>query len=237
MLAAHAGALWGLQAGWQARPPEPEPNILIAASLISEVAPVPAPAPTPPAAPPVAQPRKAAPAPTPPQPAPTQPQPVARPATTPAPAALPAATQAEPSPNAPTATLAQPSPTTPASPAGAAGAAGAAGIPQATPASTAPAPAPAKVELPNASASYLNNPKPPYPALSKRLGEEGKVVVRAWIDTNGRATQAEIKTSSGYDRLDQTALQTVLNWRYIPGQRAGVPEAMWFNIPLNFVLE
>lgn len=231
MLAAHAGALWGLQAGWQARPPEPEPDILIAASLISEVAPVPAPAPTPPAAPPVAQPRKAAPAPTPPQPAPTQPQPVARPATTPAPAALPAATQAEPSPNAPTATLAQPSPATPASPAGAAG------IPQATPASTAPAPAPAKVELPNASASYLNNPKPPYPALSKRLGEEGKVVVRAWIDTNGRATKAEIKTSSGYDRLDQTALQTVLNWRYIPGQRAGVPEAMWFNIPLNFVLE
>lgn len=231
MLAAHAGALWGLQAGWQARPPEPEPNILIAASLISEVAPVPAPAPTPPAAPPVAQPRKAAPAPTPPQPAPTQPQPVARPATTPAPAALPAATQAEPSPNAPTATPAQPSPAAPAS------AAVAADTPQATPASTAPAPAPAKVELPNASASYLNNPKPPYPALSKRLGEEGKVVVRAWIDTNGRATKAEIKTSSGYDRLDQTALQTVLNWRYIPGQRAGVPEAMWFNIPLNFVLE
>lgn len=231
MLAAHAGALWGLQAGWQARPPEPEPDILIAASLISEVAPVPAPAPTPPAAPPVAQPRKAAPAPTPPQPAPAQPQPVARPATTPAPAALPAATQAEPSPNAPTATLAQPSPATPAS------AAVAADTPQATPASTAPAPAPAKVELPNASASYLNNPKPPYPALSKRLGEEGKVVVRAWIDTNGRATKAEIKTSSGYDRLDQTALQTVLNWRYIPGQRAGVPEAMWFNIPLNFVLE
>lgn len=91
--------------------------------------------------------------------------------------------------------------------------------------------------MPNASASYLNNPKPPYPALSKRLGEEGKVVVRAWIDTNGTATQAEIKTSSGYDRLDQTALQTVLNWRYVPGKRAGVPEAMWFNIPLNFVLE
>lgn len=231
MLAAHAGALWGLQAGWQARPPEPEPNILIAASLISEVAPVPAPAPTPPAAPPVAQHRKAAPAPTPPQPAPTQPQPVARPATTPAPAALPAATQAEPSPNAPTATLAQPSTAAPAS------LAVAAGTPQATPASTTPAPAPAKVELPNASASYLNNPKPPYPALSKRLGEEGKVVVRAWIDTSGTATRAEIKTSSGYDRLDQTALQTVLNWRYIPGQRAGVPEAMWFNIPLNFVLE
>lgn len=231
MLAAHAGALWGLQAGWQARPPEPEPDILIAASLISEVAP--APAPTPPAAPPVAQPRKAAPAPTPPQPAPTQPQPVARPATTPAPAALPAATHThtEPSPNAPTATLAQPSTAAPAS------LAVAAGTPQATPASTTPAPAPAKVELPNASASYLNNPKPPYPALSKRLGEEGKVVVRAWIDTSGTATRAEIKSSSGYERLDQTALQTVLNWRYIPGQRAGVPEAMWFNIPLNFVLE
>ena len=98
-------------------------------------------------------------------------------------------------------------------------------------------PAPPKIELPSSSADYLNNAPPPYPPLSKRLGEQGKVIVRAFIEVNGTASKAEIRTSSGYERLDQTALQTVLKWRYVPGKRAGVPEAMWFNIPINFVLE
>ena len=94
-----------------------------------------------------------------------------------------------------------------------------------------------KIELPSSSADYLNNPPPAYPPLSKRLGEQGKVVVRAFIEANGTATKAEIRTSSGYERLDKTALQTVLRWRYVPGKRAGVVEAMWFNVPINFVLE
>jgi len=98
-------------------------------------------------------------------------------------------------------------------------------------------PAPPKIELPSSSADYLNNAPPPYPPLSKRLGEQGKVIVRTLIEVNGTASKAEIRSSSGYERLDQAALQTVLKWRYVPGKRAGVPEAMWFNIPINFVLE
>jgi protein TonB len=98
-------------------------------------------------------------------------------------------------------------------------------------------PAPARVELPSSDADYLQNPKPPYPAMSKRLGEQGKVVVRVLIGLDGTAQKAEIKQSSGFDRLDQSALATVLRWRYVPGKRAGVAEAMWFNVPINFVLE
>lgn len=62
-------------------------------------------------------------------------------------------------------------------------------------------------------------------------------MVRAFIEANGTATKAEVRTSSGYDRLDQAALQTVLKWRYVPGKRAGVIEGMWFNVPIHFVLE
>lgn len=94
-----------------------------------------------------------------------------------------------------------------------------------------------RVELPSSDAAYLNNPKPAYPMMSKRLGEQGKVVVRVLIGADGIAQQAELRTSSGYDRLDKAALDTVLKWRYIPGKRGGVPEAMWFNVPINFVLE
>lgn len=91
--------------------------------------------------------------------------------------------------------------------------------------------------MPSTSADYLQNPKPPYPPISKRLGEQGKVVVRVLIGTDGTAQRAEVAESSGFDRLDQAALATVLKWRYVPGKRGGVPEAMWFRVPINFVLE
>ena len=101
------------------------------------------------------------------------------------------------------------------------------------------APAPARIELPSSDAAYLNNPRPSYPALSRRLGEQGKVIVRVLIGVDGTAQQAEIARSgsSGYERLDQAALATVRSWRYVPGKRNGVAEAMWFNVPINFVLE
>ena len=106
------------------------------------------------------------------------------------------------------------------------------------PVATAPAPVAAiKVELPSSDADYLQNPKPAYPAMSKRLGEQGKVVVRVLIGVDGMAQKAEIRQSSGFDRLDQAALATTQRWRYVPGKRGGVAEAMWFNVPINFVLE
>ena len=98
-------------------------------------------------------------------------------------------------------------------------------------------PAPTALVLPSSDADYLNNPRPPYPPMSKRLREQGKVVVRTLIGVDGTAQQAEIKQSSGFDRLDQAALATALRWRYVPGKRAGVAETMWFNLPFTFVLE
>ncbi|MDP3137817.1 MAG: energy transducer TonB, partial [Burkholderiaceae bacterium] len=53
-----------------------------------------------------------------------------------------------------------------------------------------------------------------------------------------RAKEARVTRSSGFERLDQAALNAVLrDWRFVPGKRGGVPEAMWFNVPINFVLE
>lgn len=94
-----------------------------------------------------------------------------------------------------------------------------------------------KVELPSSSAEYLHNPKPVYPNISKRRGEQGMVLVSVLIGIDGTAQDAKVKTSSGFELLDQAALNTVKNWRYVPGKRGGLPEAMWFNVPINFVLE
>lgn len=151
-----------------------------------------------------------------------QPQPLAIADPTPAPHA-PAGSLA-PSPPSPSST-ATPSPAqTPPAP------------PAAGPAAP-PAPPAAAVQLPSSDADYLQNPKPTYPPLSKRLGEQGKVIVRVLIGADGQPQKAEPKQSSGFDRLDQAALATVMKWRYVPGKRGGVAEDMWFNVPINFVLE
>ncbi|MCM0036790.1 MAG: energy transducer TonB [Burkholderiaceae bacterium] len=90
---------------------------------------------------------------------------------------------------------------------------------------------------PIAHANVLNNPPPFYPRQSRRRGEQGKVVLAAEIASNGRALQALVNISSGYPRLDQAALESVLKWRFIPGKKSGIPQVMWINIPINFVLE
>ena len=113
----------------------------------------------------------------------------------------------------------------------------AAAAPAATGSARPTPPAAAAVVLPSSDADYLHNPPPAYPRMSRRMGEQGTVLVRVFISADGRAEKAEIRTSSGYPRLDEAALETVQRWRYVPGQRAGQPEAMWFNVPIRFVLD
>ncbi len=91
--------------------------------------------------------------------------------------------------------------------------------------------------MPSSNAAYLSNPKPPYPAISRRFNEQGLVILRVLINTQGQAEQTELYQSSGYTRLDDSALKTVSTWRFVPGTTNGVPQAMWFNVPVNFVLE
>ncbi len=111
--------------------------------------------------------------------------------------------------------------------------------PIAAPVAAAPVapPAPPPVQLPSSDADYLQNPKPAYPAISRRMNEQGKTTVRVFIGADGQPQRAEIGKSSGFTRLDEAALATVLRWRYVPGKRGGVAEAMWFNVPINWVLE
>lgn len=102
----------------------------------------------------------------------------------------------------------------------------------------APALAPADaIQSPSSKADYLNNPPPAYPAISRRLGEQGQVVIAALISKDGVASQTRVEQSSGFQRLDQAALETVRRWRFVPGRRAGVAQDMWFRIPISFSLD
>jgi protein TonB len=72
--------------------------------------------------------------------------------------------------------------------------------------------------------------------VSKRLGEEGTAVIRIYVGADGLPQRTELRTSSGFERLDAVALAAVMKWRFKPGSRNGVPEAMWVTQPIPFVL-
>ena len=100
-----------------------------------------------------------------------------------------------------------------------------------------PAPSPpAKVDMPTTVADYQAKSPPVYPAMSKRMGEQGRVVLRVLIGADGVPQQAEVLQSSGHGRLDRAASDAVMRWRYVPGKRGGVPETMWFQVPIEFKL-
>lgn len=93
------------------------------------------------------------------------------------------------------------------------------------------------LQLPNTHADYLRNPKPAYPPLSRRLNEQGTVVHSVLIAADGRPVNAKLVQSSGFERLDKAAYEAVMQWRYVPGKRQGIPEAMSFNVPIKWALE
>lgn len=99
-----------------------------------------------------------------------------------------------------------------------------------------PAPAPLPVTQPRFNADYLDNPKPAYPSISRRMGEEGEVRLRVHVDTAGNARQVEISHSSGFPRLDQAALDTVRQWRFIPARQGDQAISAWVIVPILFSL-
>lgn len=78
---------------------------------------------------------------------------------------------------------------------------------------------------------------PTYPAISRRMGEEGKLVLRVELDESGRIDDAHVIDSSGYERLDIAALEAVKSWQCRPSMRNGLPVRAVALQPFNFVLQ
>lgn len=109
--------------------------------------------------------------------------------------------------------------------------------PPAPAAQATPEPAPAREEPARFDAAYLNNPRPNYPKISRRLGEEGTVYLRAHVLPDGSPEQVRIDRSSGSERLDEAALDAVRKWRFVPAKRGTSAVPAWVVIPITFNLE
>ena len=167
-------------------------------------------------------------APPPPSPAPPSPKAALPTPKLPPPPTLMAIRDPMPAPNAATAVV---EPQTPAPPI-------------MTPVAPAPAPpappaAARLVEITEGETEYIRPPRVVYPALSKRSGETGVVIIAVYFSAAGYAKRAEVFKSSGFERLDRAAREAVLASQVTPFRRAGISEDTQFLLkaPIIFVLE
>ena len=86
-------------------------------------------------------------------------------------------------------------------------------------------------------AAYLQNPRPVYPPLSRRLGEQGKVLLRVRVGRQGQAVAVDLENSSNFERLDEAARQVVARWRFVPARRGEETVEATVIVPIVFRLE
>ena len=82
---------------------------------------------------------------------------------------------------------------------------------------------------PRVDASWAGNSPPSYPAMARRLGEEGEVRLDVHVGPDGSVLEVKLKRSSGSPLLDRTAIETVKKWRFTPATVDGRPVAEWYH--------
>lgn len=87
-----------------------------------------------------------------------------------------------------------------------------------------------------ASVEYLREPAPRYPPQSRKLREQGLVVLRVLIDERGTACSIEVENSSGHARLDLAAREAVARAAFRPYIEDGLPRRAVVLIPIEFSL-
>ena len=104
-----------------------------------------------------------------------------------------------------------------------------------------PSPAAPATAIPVTEASYgadyLHNPKPVYPAASRRFREEGRVVLRVRVSAQGAPLSVEVRQSSGFSRLDDAARDAVSLWRFVPARHGSEAVDSWVSVPIVFSLQ
>ncbi|MGZ8294845.1 MAG: energy transducer TonB [Telluria sp.] len=107
------------------------------------------------------------------------------------------------------------------------------------PAAPSAPPAPVQAAGPKTISSgveYIRPPEPVYPSQSKRMGEQGKVVLRVLVNEKGMADQVIVQSSSGFSRLDEAGRQAAQRALFKPHVEDGRPVAVFVIVPLNFQL-
>ncbi|MDP3841316.1 MAG: energy transducer TonB [Oxalobacteraceae bacterium] len=98
-------------------------------------------------------------------------------------------------------------------------------------------PVPAQPKTISIGVEYLQQPQPRYPPLSRRMGEEGRAILRVLVNARGMPERSEIRTSSGSARLDEAAREAVMRAQFRPHIDNGQAVAVFVIVPIRFQLD
>jgi periplasmic protein TonB len=85
--------------------------------------------------------------------------------------------------------------------------------------------------------AYRANPSPEYPAIARRRGYEGTVLVEVLVNREGRVEDLRLSQSSGYPVLDQAAMTSMRGWLFEPATINEKKVEMWVKVPVRFHLK
>jgi protein TonB len=95
----------------------------------------------------------------------------------------------------------------------------------------------ASASIREAAPLYRTNPPPEYPALARRRGYEGIVLVEVLVSREGRVQELRLSQSSGYSMLDQAAMASMKGWLFEPATVNEKEVEMWVKVPVRFHLK
>jgi protein TonB len=96
--------------------------------------------------------------------------------------------------------------------------------------------APTQPKTLTSGVEYLQAPQPDYPPISRRMSEEGRVILRVLVNDKGRTENVEVQTSSGSTRLDESARQALKHALFKPHSEDGRAVAVYAIVPITFKL-
>ena len=85
--------------------------------------------------------------------------------------------------------------------------------------------------------AYLTRTRVAYPREAIALHQQGTVILRVLVGTDGVAQSVEIEKSSGSRALDNAARDAVRRWTFQAGTRNGISAALWARVPIKFDLQ
>lgn len=103
---------------------------------------------------------------------------------------------------------------------------------------------PEKIEKPTSSiqggaiseAKIKGNSSPVYPKKSRRLKEEGIIKVIFKVSPNGSASDVRVVQSTGYKRLDESALKFIKENKFIPATLGGIAIKTDHKLTITYTL-
>ena len=85
--------------------------------------------------------------------------------------------------------------------------------------------------------AYLTRTRVAYAREAIALHQQGTVILRVLVGTDGVAQSVEIEKSSGSRALDNAARDAVRRWTFQAGTRNGIRAALWARVPIKFDLQ